>query len=187
MLVCARSPPIGLAHRRHLHWQVADCSARGDHTGRGSGTVRPRPATHVAVAARNRISASVARPRVAGAGNRFRSSIGLARGGNPRLGARDPAHARDRCGGRSGRPHASPLLRRSRQAIANRSRGAARHNLSAHPCLGPYQRPADQAAAIAYVGPPEVDNSTVRVWKPAFKRACVPRVAPADMVSRSRA
>ena len=71
-----------LAHRRHLHWQVADCSARRRSYGaEGSGTVRPRPATHVAVAARNRISASVARLRVAGADNRFPSSIGLARGG----------------------------------------------------------------------------------------------------------
>ena len=42
ILVRARRPPIGAAHGRHLHWQVADRSACRDDTRRGSG-ITPSP------------------------------------------------------------------------------------------------------------------------------------------------
>ena len=77
-LIRARSPPVGAAHRRRLHWQVADHSACREDTRDGGGSVRPGPATRVAVAARNRVAASVARPRVADADSRSPSSNGLA-------------------------------------------------------------------------------------------------------------
>ena len=50
-LIRARSPPVGAAHRRRLHWQVADQSACGDDKREGGGSVRPGAATRVAVAA----------------------------------------------------------------------------------------------------------------------------------------
>ena len=76
----------------------------------GRRRIRPELATRVAVAARNRVAASVVRPHVAGADNRSPSSNGLAPSGNPRLGVPDPARVLDPYEGRPGQPHASPPL-----------------------------------------------------------------------------
>ena len=47
------SPPVGAAHRRRLHWQVADQSACRDDKRDGGSSVRPGAAMRVAAAARN--------------------------------------------------------------------------------------------------------------------------------------
>ena len=70
-------PPVGAAHRRRLHWQVADQSACRDDKREGGSLVRRGAATRVAVAAWNGIAASVGRPRAPGAGSRSLSSNGL--------------------------------------------------------------------------------------------------------------
>ena len=121
-------PPVGAAHRRRLHWQVADQSACRDDKREGGGSVRPGAATRVAVAARNGIAASVARPRAADADSRSRSSSGLGPGESPRPGALDRARVPDRYGGRSGQPLASQPLPRPHRADADTSRDAVRRS-----------------------------------------------------------
>jgi len=172
-LIRARRPPVGAAHRRHLHWQVTDHSVCLEDTREGGDSVRPGLATRVAAAARNRVAASAARRRVAGAGNRSPSSNGLAPGGNPRLGVPDPARVPDRYEGRPGQPHASPPLRHPHRATADMSRGAVRRNSLGRLRSGRRPKQAGQAVAIACVGAPKIDSLAVPLWMPVLKRGRV--------------